>query len=1461
MVFPFNPKSLIQDEEKRNKDAETEGLKEQSYDEYVAEQNKILEKKKDYKKSFDKVDQAIRETDYAMEHGIDKWFEAKKKQDPDFELPKPFWQRDDKNADTLEKRYGEKETIQVDNNKVIMAGSSSMDVREEDGKEIVEWKDKDGISDDPFDSPVSVTSSIGFALVSGGIKIPYGFANLGAMIMDLAAKDNIPVDQSKVARLENWFDKTYVGNLMGYSEAKARQHALGRITEAIVQIYGGWKTVGKYGVKATDEAMRMLNKATDAIKNGKYVRTTNNKNLYQTAKNVEKLNKLSGKQKFVGVAVGGGVSGAVVYDTEDIGTFGDIFFDPGELTALDRKQRGTSKADATRMLYNKLKFSGEMGFPVIPSVIGLYKVGNRIFNQGKNLAYSNSAFDKAIEKFVAKPLRARRQFPEEEFQQMQRLEGKGASARKLTEDYLKDFDQILKQISKVTQPASNASGLTDEISKVITKALQQGQFIAQKGKILPRGYTRETSERLFKALTKDLKVPQKNALELMNSMTKVQESWATFLNTIFKGGNVNVGVKKFADLMNDRIQNVLSSEYKIFRDPAVGVIDQYAPAASVKKQVRDIFIKNAAENDTIISKETADMIVNSIIKNAKLDKTTGTPIFTFPAQGALKDRQMITKNIAENITGGGKFKADPKGGLIRAEKDLTAFKKLFGKYENADNIMANVTADFANIAARDTFYNNMKTLSKGMERQGMRGMVYDSWPKASKALPNQEIVPLTNLPNKLGEEVYSNPLATMWTSADIKAGLKEGIQNNLGSITKNVIYQYAVMLPKGLVQAGKTILGPFTHARNFSSGAVTTVALGNIAIPPQEIYKMFRTAMRTIQPQFFGRNRPGLQVDRRGLGAKAFTEEGGQSLYRFLLEEGMVNVNVRGREVIGIFEDIGNQKGIQMIYKRMNGKLKRFLKGAQDAYIAEDDYWKIWNFGAEAYKLRRAYGNALKAGKIKKSDIPGGNVDSVELLKQATKNVREMLPNYAYVSEFVQATRRSPLGNFVGWPSEIIRTSYNIMDLSTKEMANPVLKRIGIERATGFALATAAMGSTSVWAFKKAYGFTTEKLNALKEFLPWFSADSTVLPIYEDGKYKYVDFSRGYFYDTITQPIQAVVNSMEENKDKPVIPGLAEGLVRALGRLVEPFVSESIWVGGILDLAARGGVTRKGVRVFNPRDDFGRKIQLSIQHLAKTYSPGSRIQVERLYNAVMGKKMKGVQYEIPDELLGLVGGRPAPLDIKRTLNMQITEHLLVAERDERALLFEDLRTGDPVDPNQVITQFIYANEKRYESWSELKRKIDAAMVLGFSEDELSEIFVPRIGQSKWNKLLDNEFTPFSITQNTKENFERFAEEKGIANPFENDFLMDKLEAIEDGMTDRFLNQEFIFKDEDYFFKPMKKSAVPMEGAPRQTSQTPLPQTPQPKITTVSPQKSPITGLTRTETALLSPSEQEIARKT
>ena len=85
-----------------------------------------------------------------------------------------------------------------------------------------------------------------------------------------------------------------------------------------------------------------------------------------------------------------------------------------------------------------------------------------------------------------------------------------------------------------------------------------------------------------------------------------------------------------------------------------------------------------------------------------------------------------------------------------------------------------------------------------------------------------------------------------------------------------------------------------------------------------------------------------------------------------------------------------------------------------------------------------------------------------------------------------------------------------------------------------------------------------------------FLQTSTILPIYIDGEYKYIDFSRGFFYDTITSPIQSVITSIEKDKEAPLVQGLAEGMVRASWRLVEPFVSEAIWVGGILDLLVRG---------------------------------------------------------------------------------------------------------------------------------------------------------------------------------------------------------------------------------------------------------------------------------------------------
>ena len=75
-------------------------------------------------------------------------------------------------------------------------------------------------------------------------------------------------------------------------------------------------------------------------------------------------------------------------------------------------------------------------------------------------------------------------------------------------------------------------------------------------------------------------------------------------------------------------------------------------------------------------------LVNNITKNAFKDKSTNALVFDIGEQSALADKAVQTVNIGKYITTG-KFKPDGKGGLIQKESDLTAFKKLFGEYRNA----------------------------------------------------------------------------------------------------------------------------------------------------------------------------------------------------------------------------------------------------------------------------------------------------------------------------------------------------------------------------------------------------------------------------------------------------------------------------------------------------------------------------------------------------------------------------------------------------------------------------------------------------------------------------------------------------------------------------------------------------------------------------------------------------------
>ena len=583
-----------------------------------------------------------------------------------------------------------------------------------------------------------------------------------------------------------------------------------------------------------------------------------------------------------------------------------------------------------------------------------------------------------------------------------------------------------------------------------------------------------------------------------------------------------------------------------------------------------------------------------------------------------------------------------------------------------------------------------------------------------------------------------------------------------------------------------------------------------------------------------------------------------QALYRFLLEEGVTNQNIIARDLEGIFSDItqvrtANMSADQFFNKILNTgttKFKRLYDVAQDLYTAEDDLFRVYNFLAEYYKLDNAFNVAIKKGL---KDTTGKVVTQankpadIELMREAAQVVRETVPNYAYVSDFVKSVRRSPLGSFAAFPAEIYRTGVNTTARALKEIKDPIRKQIGYNSLIGQGFTYSVLPVAAFEAFRGLYGITRDQVAAIREVLPTWSEDNTILPVYEDGKYKYIDFSHGFFYDTMIQPIQTTLSQVSRDLDKPLVPELLDGMVKSTAKIFEPFIQESIWTGVVLDLLARNGRTKEGRQIFNPRAEPGDKFAASIEYAAKELSPGSREQLIRLYKALTDQTVKGEKYEIPDELMGLFGFRKVPLNLEKTLNFRIQEFKR-NERDERNLIYQGTRTGDPIDDeNMIIRQYIEANKQRLETFSKMRRLYDAVKVLGMRDRKISEEFKDRNAENLYNFIENNKFKPFSISENVIEAYAKDAKEKGIPNPL-NRRVLRTLGKIERALYRQRLNKDFIINEEDYLLAPKETSMV-----------LPLPEQPMPNVSVAQQTPNVMqTGLTPTEQALLSEEERMIA---
>ena len=97
--------------------------------------------------------------------------------------------------------------------------------------------------------------------------------------------------------------------------------------------------------------------------------------------------------------------------------------------------------------------------------------------------------------------------------------------------------------------------------------------------------------------------------------------------------------------------------------------------------------------------------------------------------------------------------------------------------------------------------------------------------------------------------------------------------------------------------------------------------------------------------------------------------------------------------------------------------------------------------------------------------------------------------------EAVRLLRKAPLGDFIAFPAEIIRTSANTLEYAIKELqsSNPAVRQIGLRRLVGFTTTAAVAGPATAELARLGAGVTKDAYDALTRTQPEWSQNNNLI--------------------------------------------------------------------------------------------------------------------------------------------------------------------------------------------------------------------------------------------------------------------------------------------------------------------------------------------------------------------------------
>ena len=1201
-------------------------------------------------------------------------------------------------------------------------------------------------------SRVGMFESILSGIGAGILDIPRGAFSLGASLIDLGAGTDTAAD------IEMWFDD------LTTLDERAEATTAGKITRIMTNL-------GIPGTAAFKAGSRMARSAIEAKEAGTLYKFTKN-----TEGALEKTltNKGRMRQTLGGVA-GVGVSDAIfVGDAERIGTLGDAFnIGPTQLADNDEN-------NAARSVMNRVKFGLDSAF--LGGIIG--GTGTAIkqaVQRSNNLNRNNDLIDKILE-YTTPQGKKTKEFFEMEREMIGRRSADANKAQELQRQLDKEIDALYGQmgqkfgigvqkertaLTKVVNDALVSSADGPKVTPIVNaEGLTEGATFTL-GNMTP-----ESLSALSKA---KLKNPEEVIRILQRARRTMDKSFTDIASNVFRFGKSTKEAAddtlnrfaKFKTAFETKSLDYIDDTYRIFGNKNSEALKGFKPTAeavtSAKEMFKQLALKRTGKtiSDEQAAYEVERILVSSKKQNKFLVEGEAVPLLQdetgFLKDIAIKDwtKPMLPLNKVAGEAG--------EDILVNGLTPRKIIEDLFGKVQDPSATILSTLSDLSLVRRKHEFFGDFYDTMAGKQMFNTRreaAAVFGDNNVGEKAIQMLS----TNPGGKLNIEAV-NPLNGRWSSKGIQEALEEVNSGWTTVLDKDNVfttfYNNFVLYPKATSQLAKTVLSPVTHFRNLISATAFASANGIMPL-------MNKEALDEAMGAFS-------QVGARG-------SEAANKRYRELLRLGVVNKNARLGDLEDLLDDVdfGTTKFTNKVMQNLGKKLNKGKEYATDLYTAEDDFWKMYTFAAERKRIKTALEKSgIDANVFARSaDNDLGLVfkNGEEYLDEAAANiVRNNVPNYDYVSKFIKDLRKAPIGNFVSFPAEIIRTSINILGKGFKEFnyVDPITKTkpfrsMGMQRMAGFGATAVAIPYGTVEAFKAAYNVSGMEMDALRRFVPDWSKNSTLVPIKDDdGNFTYIDFSHANAYDTMIRPFKTIMNAVADGRtdNDTVMEDLIQGVVESTTELGSPFISEAIWTQALTDVFVRNGRTRDGRRLYTEQTPYGDRFAKGLFHLVEAQTPGSASTIGRLFNSIFEKPDKyGKQYDFTKEAAGIAGLRAVEINPVETMKYKIADYRTGINNSRREFT-SPLLKGGVVTPEQIIDRYKLANESLYQVQKNMTKDFYGAMILGANEDSLKREFKDRVSNKALRGIIQGQFKPFIPSENIEKSFRDQARELGNNSPF------------------------------------------------------------------------------------------------